>query len=109
VLLTEQQSHEIYRGSYQLPWNSRHIEVEVRCAEDPSGRPWRELMGDLCPKLALATDPGGTPHALALRSDTLSALERAGVELARLRQNTATTLRAGRSSGPGGCAAHRAR
>lgn len=56
-----------------------------QCFEDPERRAWRTLLGDLLPKLTLATDPGGTPHALILKAEALAALEQAGVETAGLK------------------------
>ena len=93
VVLSEPQSNEIYRGAHQLPWNGKHIDVDVPCMEDPSGRTWRKLLGDLCPKLTLATDPRGVPHALALRHAALAALNEAGVDLASIRKDTSAVPR----------------
>jgi ParB family chromosome partitioning protein len=86
VVLTEHQSSEIFGGCMHLPWNSKHIDVNAMCGEDPAGRTWRKLLGDLCPKLTLATDPSRVPHALVLKADALAALKQAGVELAQLRK-----------------------
>jgi hypothetical protein len=68
-----------------LPWNSRHVDVDMRCGEDPVGRTWRKLLGDLCPKLTPATDPSGAPHALVIKADALAALKQAGGGLTQLR------------------------
>jgi ParB family chromosome partitioning protein len=98
VVLTEHQSNEIFGRCMHLPWNSRHIDVDMRCGEDPAGRTWRKLLGDLCPKLTLVTDPSGVPHALVLKADALAALKRAGVERVQGRRE-ATTAR-GTCTGP---------
>ena len=86
AVLTPQQSNEVYKGSSQLPYNSKHLDVDSPCHEDSKQRTWRELVGDLCPKLTLAVDPQGVPHALVLKSEVLSALKEAGVDLAKLRR-----------------------
>ena len=86
TVLTAQQSNEIYKGSSQLPYNSRYVDVDSACHDDPKQRTWRELTGDLCPKLTLAIDPQGTPHALVLKTEALGALKEAGVDLAELRR-----------------------
>jgi ParB family chromosome partitioning protein len=49
MILTEHQSNEMYKGSSQLPWNSRFIDVDTPCYDDPERRTWRRLLGDLCP------------------------------------------------------------
>ncbi len=98
VVLTEHQSNEIFGGCMHLPWNSKHIDVDMRCGEDPAGRTWRKLLGDLCPKLTLATDPSGVPHALILKADALAGLKQAGVERGQPRKE-ATTAR-GACTGP---------
>jgi ParB family transcriptional regulator, chromosome partitioning protein len=101
-VLTEQQSREIFRGSYQLPWNSKYVDVDARCAEDPSGHTGANSSATSARSSPLASDPGSTPHALALRSEALSALEQAGVELVPLlHQAAAGTRRAVRRSGGG--------
>jgi ParB family transcriptional regulator, chromosome partitioning protein len=96
VVLTAQQSNEIYQGATQLPWNGKHVDVDSRCHDDSDGRTWRTLLGDLCPRLALATDPTGVPHALLLKSDAVAALKQAGVDFARLRRQTTVSI-----AGPG--------
>jgi ParB family chromosome partitioning protein len=80
LVLSERESNDIYKGSSQLPWNSRFIDVDAPCYEDPEGRTWRRLLGDLSPKLTLAVDPRGTPHALLVKADATAALKQAGVE-----------------------------
>ncbi|WP_242392134.1 ParB/RepB/Spo0J family partition protein [Anaeromyxobacter oryzisoli] len=83
AVLTEHQSNEIYKGTVQLPWNSKYVDADLPCYDDPERRTWRKLLGDLCPKPTLATDPTGVPHALLLKADALAALEQAGVEFGR--------------------------
>jgi ParB family transcriptional regulator, chromosome partitioning protein len=83
VVLTEHQSNEIYKGTVQLPWNSKYVDADVPCYDDPERRTWRRLLGDLSPKPTLATDPTGVPHALLLKSEAVAALEQAGVEFGR--------------------------
>jgi ParB family chromosome partitioning protein len=80
VVLTEHQSNETYKGSSQLPWNSRFIDIDTSCYDDPGRRTWRRLLGDLCPKLTLAMDPHGTPLALLVKTEASSALRQAGVD-----------------------------
>jgi len=49
VVLTKLQSNEVYQGSAHLPWNSRFIDLDSTCYDDPARRGGRELLGDLCP------------------------------------------------------------
>ena len=86
TVLTEHQSNEVYKGSAQLPWNSRFVDADLPCYDDPERHTWRKLLGDLAPKLTLATDPAGVPHALLLKAEAIAALEQAGVEFARPRR-----------------------
>ncbi len=89
VVLTEHQSSEVHRGAHQFLRNSKHVDI-APCLDDPNGRTWCNLLGDLCPKLTLATSPRGVPHALVLRNEALSALKQAGVDLAQIRKDTAS-------------------
>jgi ParB family chromosome partitioning protein len=80
VVLTDRESNDIYRGSSHLPWNSRFIDVDEPCYDDPERRTWRRLLGDLSPTITLAVDPHGTPHALVVKGDAAAALKQAGVD-----------------------------
>lgn len=85
TVLTEQQSNAMYQGSRQLPWNSKYVDLDAPCFEDPERRTWRKLLGDVCPTPTLATDAAGTPHALIGKAEAAAALAAAGVEFARPR------------------------
>lgn len=85
TVLTEQQSNTVYQGSRQLPWNSKYVDLDAPCFEDPERRTWRKLLGDVCPTPTLATDAAGTPHALIGKAEAVTALAAAGVEFARPR------------------------
>ena len=83
TVLTEHQSNEVYQGTAQLPWNSKYVDVDSPCYDDPERHTWRKLLGDLCPKPTLATDPTGVPHALLLKAEAVTALRAAGIEFGR--------------------------
>ncbi|WP_242343664.1 ParB/RepB/Spo0J family partition protein [Anaeromyxobacter terrae] len=83
TVLTEQQSNALYQGGRQLPWNSKYVDLDATCFEDPERRTWRLLLGDVCPSPTLATDAAGTPHALVAKADGVAALAAAGVEFVR--------------------------
>ncbi|WP_243338298.1 ParB/RepB/Spo0J family partition protein [Anaeromyxobacter soli] len=83
TVLTEQQSNALYQGGRQLPWNSKYVDLDATCFEDPERRTWRLLLGDVCPSPTLATDATGTPHALVAKADGVAALAAAGVEFVR--------------------------
>jgi ParB family chromosome partitioning protein len=99
LVLTERESNDIYKGNSQLPWNSRFLDLDEPCYDDPERRTWRRLLGDLSPKITLAVDPHGTPHALVVKGDATAALEQAGVDFEPQRHKGA-----GRANGaaPGG-------
>jgi ParB family chromosome partitioning protein len=86
TVFTEQQSNALYQGGRQLPWNSKYVDPDTTCFEDPERRTWRKLLGDVCPTPTLATDAAGTPHALIGKAEALVALVAAGVEFARPRE-----------------------
>jgi ParB family chromosome partitioning protein len=69
TVLTEQQSNAVFQGGRQLPWNSTYVDLDAPYFEDPERRTWRRLLGDVCPAQTLATDAGGTPHALAAKAE----------------------------------------
>jgi ParB family chromosome partitioning protein len=83
VVLTEHQSNEVYQGTVQLPWNSKYVDADSPCYDDPERRTWRTLLGDLCSKPTFATDPNGIPHALLLKAEAVAALKGAGIEFGR--------------------------
>ena len=83
TVLTEHQSNEVYQGTVQLPWNSKYVDADSPCYDDPERHTWRTLLGDLCPKPTLATDPTGIPHALLLKAEAVAALKGAGIEFGR--------------------------
>ncbi len=83
TVLTEQQSNAVYQGGRQLPWNSKYVDLDAACFEDPERRTWRLLLGDVCPTPTLGTDAAGTPHALVAKADAVAALATAGVEFVR--------------------------
>jgi ParB family chromosome partitioning protein len=85
TVLTEHQSNALYQGGRQLPWNSKYVDVDLPCFEDPERRTWRKLLGDVCPTPTLATDAAGTPHVLVAKAEAVAALATAGVEFARPR------------------------
>jgi ParB family chromosome partitioning protein len=85
TVLTEQQSNAVFQGGRQLPWNSTYVDLDATCFEDPERRAWRRLLGDVCPAQTLATDAGGTPHALVGKAEAIAALAAAGVEFVRRR------------------------
>jgi ParB family chromosome partitioning protein len=87
TVLTEQQSNALYQGGRQLPWNSKYVDLDATCFEDPERRTWRVLLGDVCPSPTLATDASGTPHALVAKADAMAALAAAGVEFVRRRED----------------------
>jgi ParB family chromosome partitioning protein len=87
TVLTEQQSNALYHGGRQLPWNSKYVDLDATCFEDPERRTWRLLLGDVCPSPTLANDASGTPHALVARADATAALAAAGVEFVRRRED----------------------
>lgn len=87
TVLTEQQSNALYQGGHQLPWNSKYVELDAICFEDPERRTWRQLLGDVCPSPTLATDAAGAPHALVAKADAVAALTAAGVEFVSQRED----------------------
>jgi len=89
AILSELDSNKIYRGMRQLPYESKHVDLDSPCLEHASGKTWRQLLGDLSPKPTLATDAGGIPHALVLRKDAIDALTQAGVEIGQGRRTPA--------------------
>lgn len=91
TVLTEQQSNAVFHGGRQLPWNSKYVELDAVCFDDPERRTWRRLLGDLCPTPTLATDAGGTPRALVGKAEALAALAAAGVEFVRRRDSAPGT------------------
>ena len=91
-VLTEQQSNALYQGGRQLPWNSKYVDLDATCFEDPERRTWRRLLGDVCPSPTLATDAAGTPHALVAKADAVASLAAAGVEFVRRREDAGGSL-----------------
>jgi ParB family transcriptional regulator, chromosome partitioning protein len=85
TVLSEQQSNAVFQGGRQLPWNSTYVDLDATCFEDPERRTWRRLLGDVCSAQTLATDAGGTPHALVGKAEAIAALAAAGVEFVRQR------------------------
>jgi hypothetical protein len=71
VVFTEHQSNEIFGGCMHRPWNSKHIDVDMRCGEDPAGRTWRKLLGRPVPEAQARDGPVRRAHPLVIKADAL--------------------------------------
>jgi ParB family chromosome partitioning protein len=85
TVLLEEDSRRVFNGGATLPWNSPWIAVEAPCLDDAERRPWRAVLGDLCPPPTLAFTPHGRPVRLVRKSEALEALQKNGIELGAAR------------------------
>jgi ParB family chromosome partitioning protein len=85
TVLLEEESRRVFNGAATLPWNSPWIDLDASCPEHPEHRPWRELLGDLCPPPTLAFTSQAKPMRLADRAEVMEALQKNGIDLGALR------------------------
>ena len=71
TVLSEDESRRVFNGGAALPFNSKWIDLDQVCFDDPKRRTWRALLGDLCPPPTLAFTSQGKPVLLAEKASIL--------------------------------------
>jgi ParB family chromosome partitioning protein len=85
AFLGEDESRRLFNGGSTLPYNSRWVNLDAVCFDDPERRTWRALLGDLCPAPTLAFTAQSKPVLLAEKASILATLKAHGLDPASLR------------------------
>ena len=89
TVLAEDESRRAFNGGSALPFNSKWLDLDQVCFDDPKRRTWRALLADLCPPPTLAFTSQAKPVALAEKASILSTLKAHGLDPESLRQKAA--------------------